>query len=118
MLPPRSFSAASGLAASAAATIAASSSPPPIAPRPSASTIAARVAALGDELVEHLLARRRGVTVLRARPAPTSARERRRRDLRLGRVAVAEARDQLAVTQLASACGLGAPSRRASAASK
>ena len=48
MSPPRSFSATSGLASSAARTIGASSSPPPTAPRPSASTIARRVAAVGD----------------------------------------------------------------------
>ena len=115
-LPPLMRSTTSGFSAITRATIAASSSPSPIAARPSRSTISSGSPPVGDERVEHL-ARGAGVTVPAARGATSLASACGATFERAGSASASSRRDELALTQFATAGGSSAVGA-ASASSK
>ena len=109
MSPARRRSAMSGLASRAAWTAGSSVSAPPMAPSPSASTIARRVAALGHEPVEDLLGP--ALRDLLLAHEPDERGQRPGRHLRLGRVLHVDARDEL-VDPVGQRLGLDAVARQ------
>ena len=112
MLPPRSFSAASGVGGERAVDDRRRARPRrPSRPRPSRLDDRGRVAALGDE-PSSTCAPAPARDLLGRRPSPTSCGQRRRRDLRACRVLVAQARGQLVGDPVGERARLGAVGRR------